>query len=93
MHKCVTCNKTFDYYPIECSRHNEENGCELLPVAKICLAHPFGKGQAVGYTSGEQQHLCCLNVQDFPAFSTEPEAATCPKCISFFQGLKANGNT
>ena len=93
MHKCLNCQKTFDSYPISCPENRLENECELTPMAQICLAHPFGKGQLVGYTNGEQQHLCCLNVQDFPAFSTEPEAVTCPKCISFFQGLNANGNT
>jgi hypothetical protein len=89
MHKCVTCQKTFDSYPIQCYRTD----CELTPISQICLAHPFGKGQSVGYNNGEKQHLCCLNVKDFPAFSTEPEAVTCPKCISFLEGLKSNGNT
>lgn len=92
MHKCVTCDKTFDTYPIDCPNNNEDKGCELLPISKICLAHPFGKGPTVGYNSGEKHHLCCLNAQDFPAFTTVPEAATCPKCLTFFQGLN-HGNS
>ena len=93
MHRCVTCKTNFDSYPIECPKGNEKNECEILPIAKICLAHPFGKGPAVGYTNGERQHLCCLNPEDNPPFSTVLDAVTCPKCLSFFKGILSNGYT
>lgn len=88
MHKCVTCNKTFDTYPIEC----KDDTCEFVPISRICFAHPDGIGQPVGITQNKPSKLCCFNAQNNPPFSIAIEAVTCPKCLSFIKE-KQNGNS